>query len=217
MQMTRNILLLMLTGALLAAPLRAEDDDQKADKDAPPKKAKVGQEAPAFTLKDCAGKEHKLADYKDKIVVLEWVNQQCPWCIKAIPAMKKVHAKYAKNDEIVWLGIESTHWRTDAENQEFIKKYELDYPILMDQDGEVGRMYNARTTPHAFVIAKGKLVYAGAVHNDRYERKEKDEVRNYVDEALTAVLAGKDVPVSETKPWGCGVKYKKDKGGQRGS
>ncbi len=182
----------------------------KQVKEQKPQKAEVGKAAPDFTLKDCYGKEHTLSDHKDKLVVLEWVNQQCPYYIRAIPLMKKLHQKYEDQD-IVWLGVESTHWRKPDENKKLIKQKELGYTILMDNDGQVGRLYEAKTTPHIYVINKGKLVYAGALNDDPRGSQKESEVRNYVDEALAAVLAGKDVPLAETKPWGCSVKYAKDK------
>ena len=74
--------------------------------------------------------------------------------------------------------------------------------------GKVGKALGAKTTPHIFVINKGKLAYAGALHDDQFGKKPESEVRTYVDDALNAVLAGKDVPLAETTPWGCGVKYK---------
>jgi peroxiredoxin len=169
--------------------------------------AKVGQAAPDFTLLDCTGKKHRLADYKDKLVVLEWVNQQCPFSVKAVPIMKELRKRYAGKG-IVWLGIESTHFRKPEENLQYIKDKELDFPILMDNDGKVGRMYGAKVTPHMFVINKGQLVYQGALHNMPEGGDKEAAGRNYVDEALAAVLAGKPVPVAETTPKGCNVKYK---------
>jgi peroxiredoxin len=170
-------------------------------------KAKVGAAAPDFTLNDESGKKHSLADWKDKVVVLEWVNQQCPWSVKAIDDVKKLRQKYDSKG-VVWIGVESTHSRKPEENVQYIKDKQLNFPILMDPDGKVGRSYGAMTTPHIFVIAKGKLVYAGALHNNQQGDKDAAAVRNYVAEALDAVLASQEVPVAETKPWGCSVKYK---------
>jgi len=189
--------------ALLAAPLAAQDAE--ASKVGPA--ARIGEPAPEFTLLDCNGKKHSLSDYKDKIVVLEWLNQQCPWSVKAVPVMKELRRKYAQ-DPVVWLGIESTHFRKPEENIQYAKDQELSFPILMDNDGRVGRLYGAKTTPHLYVINKGKLVYMGALHNNQQGDLKESETRHYVDEALRAVLDGKEVPVAETKAWGCSVKYK---------
>lgn len=207
MQTRRTI---VVAAALLAAAAFAQDKPaatQPAKDAASPPKAVVGQDAPAFTLLDSAGKKHSLADLKDKTVVLEWVNQQCPWSVKSLPVAKELARKYADKG-VVWLAIDSTWGRKPEENEKYIKDQTLPYPILMDTDGAVGRQYGATNTPHLFVIARGKLVYAGALHNDQEGRKPKAEVRQYVDEALGAVTAGKPVPLAETKAWGCNVKYK---------
>jgi peroxiredoxin len=169
--------------------------------------AKIGQEAPDFTLLDYNGKKYQLASLTDKVVVLEWLNQQCPFSVGNVPVMKELRKKYAGKD-IVWLGIESTHWRKPEENAQYAKEKELDFPILMDADGTVGRMYGAKVTPHIFVVNKGKLVYAGAVRAKTEGNKPDASSRNYLDETLSAVLDGKVVPVAETTPWGCSVKYK---------
>jgi peroxiredoxin len=161
--------------------------------------AEVSKPAPDFELKDLAGKTHKLSDYQDKIVVLEWWNQDCPVSRKYIPTMKKLAAKYAEKG-VVWLGIDSTHYQTQAKNQQFVEKQAISYPILLDTDGKVGRQYGAKTTPHMFVINQGTLAYTGAIDN-RGDR-------NYVDEALEAILAGRAVPLAKTQPFGCSVTYK---------
>jgi peroxiredoxin len=171
---------------------------------------KIAQDAADFALDDCNGKPEKLAGYKDKVVVLVWANKDCPVFRPCVPDIKELHKKYAAKG-VVWLGIDSTAGHTPEQNVEFVKQTELTLPILMDLDGKVARAYGAKTTPHVFVINKGKLVYMGALHNNPSHNLAAGDVRNYVDEALTAVLAGKDVPLAETTPWGCGVKYREEK------
>lgn len=201
-----------MTGFVVLAVAFAWAPDRTAGKpgkpgEPPAAKAQVGQEAPDFTLLDSAGQKQALSAHKDKVVVLQWVNQECPWSRKVIPVIAGLQKKYADRG-VAWFGIESTHWRKPEENEKYIKDEKLAFPILMDNDGEVGRTYGAKTTPHVFVINKGKLVYAGALHNNQDGQKKESEVRNYLDETLAAVLAGKDVPVAETTAWGCSVKYK---------
>ncbi len=179
---------------------KARDGD-KSDKKAD--KAKVGDTAPGFTLTDANGKEHSLSDYKGKIVVIEWINRECPWSIRACPTMVKL-AKNYKDKDVVWLAVDSTHGRDAQDNVEYAREKGIEYPILMDGDGKVGRTYGAKTTPHMFVVDKdGKLVYAGAI-DDRAE----ENPRNYVAEAVDALMADKDIDMKETRPYGCAVKYK---------
>jgi len=201
---------LTFTAAAVAQDAAAKAAPREPAKETP-EVAKVGEAAPDFTLLDATGTKHTLSQYKDKVVVLEWLNQECPWSVKAVPVVNDLHKKY-KEKGVIWLGVESTHWRKAEENVRYAKEKEITFPILMDNDGTVGRLYSAKTTPHLYVINRGKLVYAGALNNNQHGDKKDADVRNYVDEALTAVLAGKDVPLAETKPWGCSVKYKESKG-----
>lgn len=209
-----SVLLIATAFALAAddkpATQPADKPAAKADKsDAKPEaKAKVGETAPDFTLPDVAGKKHSFAELKDKVVVLEWINKECPWSVKGRPVVADTLAKY-KDKGIVWIGIDSTYGRKASDNEAYAREEKIAFPILLDADGKVGRQYGAATTPHLYVIDKGKLVYAGGLHNDQQGTKPKEEFRNYVSEALDAVLAGKAVPVAETKPWGCPVKYQK--------
>ncbi len=206
--------LLSVVACAVATGFGQEQAPAAGSAEKPAVAAKVGQSAPEFTLSDCQGKKFTLSDQKDKLVVLEWVSQECPYCIRSIPVVKQIQKKY-EGKGIVWVGVESTRWRTNEENVNFIKEKELAYTILMDMDGQVGHLYGAKTTPHVFIIDKGKLVYAGALSNDQSGKKKPEEVRGYVDEALAAIVGGKDVPVAETTPWGCGVKYAKQ--GEKGA
>lgn len=174
--------------------------------------AKVGEAAPDFTLTDLSGKTVKLSDYKGKVVVLEWFNPGCPY-------VKKHHEKNTTFQDLAkdfipkgvqFLAINSGAAGKEGAgrevNIEAAKKWKIGYPILLDEKGETGRKYGAKTTPHMFVInAEGKLVYAGAIDNNTDATKAGDV--NYVRKALEEVLAGKPVTTAETKSYGCSVKY----------
>lgn len=170
--------------------------------------AKLGAEAPGFTLDDQNGKSVSLSDYKGKIVVLEWVNKDCP--IYSRVAKSKTTALLAdkwKDKDVVVLGIDSTAAHTADDRKKTVEQFSLPYPVLNDASGVVGHTYDARTTPHMFIIdKKGALVYMGAIDNDPQGNKT-DRV-NYVDKALTELVAGQSVSTAETKPYGCSVKYK---------
>jgi peroxiredoxin len=163
--------------------------------------AEVGKAAPAFSLTGTDGKTYKLADFKDKIVVIEWINRECPVCKAQMPVMKETSAALQKKG-VVWLAIDSTAAHTTKDNAEHVKKEGLAYPILDDSAGTVGHAYGAKSTPTMFVINKGTVAYSGAAV------QEKEGSRNYVSEAVEALLAGKEVPTPTTKAYGCSVKYK---------
>jgi len=171
-----------------------------------------GDTAPAFTLADSAGKTLSLADSKGKIVVLEWTNPDCPFVKRhnAEGTMKKLETTYAERG-VVWLTINSTHYMDSAANAAYAKKEGISWPVLVDQDGAVGHLYGAVTTPHMYIIdAKGAVVYDGAIDDDPRGKKEAGDRTDYVAAALDELLAGKAVSTPETKPYGCSVKYKKD-------
>jgi peroxiredoxin len=192
---------LALAGAVIYSSVSAA---AKEDKPAPAT-AVLGAPAPDFTLKDAFGKEFKLSEFKDKIVVLEWLNQDCPVSRGAHQkkVMQEVYRKYAGKG-VVWLGMCSTAGEKPDRNRVYAAAQGLAYPILHDADGKVGHAYQAKTTPHLFIVDKtGKLAYTGAID----DRKEK----NYVANALDELLEDKPVSTPKTEPYGCGVKYANNK------
>ena len=176
----------------------------------PAAKAKIGDAAPDFTLKDTDGNDVSLSSHQGKIVVLEWFNPDCPivqrWYNDG--GMNKVYDKY-KDKDVVWLAVNTTAGHTVEADKKAMEKWSIQRPVLNDADGKVGRMYGAKTTPHMYIIDKeGRLVYAGAIDDDPSGRKG-DKAVNYVAKALDEIAKGSTVTVAETKPYGCGVKYAK--------
>lgn len=175
-------------------------------------KAKVGEKAPNFTLTDTDGKTHSLSDFKGKVVVLEWFNPGCPFVVKhheKNKTMAELAAEFASKD-VVWVAINSGAPGKQGHglelNKEHKSKWGIAYPILLDEPGEVGRMYGARTTPQMYIIDKdGVLRYNGAIDNDPSVGTV--GTINYVRQALNEVLAGETVTTPETRPYGCSVKY----------
>ena len=171
--------------------------------------------APDFKLNNYDGKEVKLADYKGKIVVLEWINPECPFVkyhYEKKSTMKDLAAKYKKDKKVVWLAIDSTSHQQTEKNEEYAEKNKILYPILDDRSGKVGKAYKATNTPHIFIInTDGNIAYRGAIDNAPLGKvpKDKDYV-NYVDKALAELTSGKAVSIAKTKQYGCTVKYKKE-------
>jgi peroxiredoxin len=172
--------------------------------------ARIGSAAPAFTLTDQTGKQHRLADYRGKVVVLEWINPNCPFSRRH--AEEGTMTRLAKsNPEVVWLAINSTagdhkDFLSPERHTAFNAEHQIAYPVLYDSDGKVGHSYGAKTTPHMIVIDEtGKVVYDGAIDDDPYGRS--DARTNYVQAALQAHGAGRAADPAATKPYGCTVKY----------
>jgi peroxiredoxin len=175
----------------------------------------VGEKAHSFSLIDVHGKTVSLDDFKGKIIVLEWTNPGCPF-VKAhyvknnIPALQR---KYTERG-VVWLTVNSTNpTHKDARsaeelNQVFSEWNSAATAHLIDNDGTVGRLYDAKTTPHLFIIDQtGTLVYNGAIDDDRSTNGGENAKINYVASALDELADKGTVTSALTKPYGCSVKY----------
>ncbi|USN99463.1 MAG: thioredoxin family protein [Phycisphaeraceae bacterium] len=176
---------------------------------------KVGEKAPDFTLADLNGQEHKLSDLtsQGKVVVLEWFNPGCPFVkhhyAPKFNTMNALADKY-RDQNVAWLRINSGAPGKQGAGLETNKaaaaEWKIKDPILLDESGKVGHAYGSRNTPTMVVIdSTGTIAYFGAIDND--PRGDSDDHVNYVDKALTEVLAGETVTTAQTKPYGCGVKY----------
>lgn len=167
--------------------------------------------APAFTLTDQEGKAHSLADYRGRVVVLEWTNWDCPFVKhqRKVGTTRTLAAEY-KDQGIVWLLVNSTHTSSASQDKAKLDANPLGVPVLGDYDGAVGQAYGAKTTPHVFIVdPAGVIVYNGAIDDNPLGKK--DQTTNYVRQALDELLAGKAISTPQTKPYGCSVKYAKPK------
>lgn len=176
----------------------------------------VGQAAPNFKLADVNGKPVSLSDFRGKTVVLEWNNPGCPFVKKhyASGNMQKAQAAAAK-DGAVWLTINSSapgkqgHMDGAAAKAFVAQNGIKSTAYLLDPRGVVGQAYDAKTTPHMYVVSRtGTLVYAGGI-DDKPTANPSDiaGARNHVLAALTELKSGKAVSVATTRPYGCSVKY----------
>jgi peroxiredoxin len=178
--------------------------------------AEVGKTAPAFSAKTAKGTEVNLADYKDKVVVLEWTNFSCPFVTKHYSSknMQSLQAAYVEKG-VIWLTVNSSAEGKQAylPASELAKKTAAEgskaTEVIVDADGKVGKAFDAKVTPHMMIIAKnGTLAYSGAIDSIPSVKAEDIESADKLfANALDAVLAGKEVTNATNKPYGCGVKY----------
>jgi peroxiredoxin len=177
---------------------------------------RVGNAAPDFTGTDTNGTTQKLSEYRGKYVVLEWTNNGCPYTQKHYESgnMQALQKEWTAKG-VVWFTVlssapgEQGYMTASQENTYVGKEHAAPTAVILDPKGVIGHAYEAKTTPHMFVIdPSGKLIYAGAI--DDHPTTDPGDIKsskNYVSEALSESMAGKPVATSYTRPYGCSVKY----------
>lgn len=175
-----------------------------------------GQPAPDFSLTAASGETVALSDYAGKTVVLEWTNADCPFVQKHYGSgnMQSLQKRASRND-VVWLSVISSapgkqgHVDAAGANELTMSRKAQPAQVLLDEDGEVGRLYGAKTTPHMYVVdPEGTLRYAGAIDTiPSTDQADIARADNYVTAALDAVRSGREVEVTQSQPYGCSVKY----------
>ncbi len=157
----------------------------------------VGQAAPIFSLKDLNGREIALEDFLERTVLINFWSAECPWAERADRALAEWQ------DRIVLLSIASNA----NEPLDLLRQVAVArglQVVLHDPDHRIADLYGAVTTPHLFLVdAGGILRYQGAFDDVTFRQRE--PTRNYVEEAIRAVLNGKRVPVTETLSYGCTI------------
>lgn len=176
----------------------------------------LGEPAPPFQAMDADGHPRALTDFAGKIVVLEWTSSDCPYSGKHYGSgnMQALQKKATK-DGVVWLTVASSapgregYFTPEAARTWRAKVGSHATAILLDGEGRVGRAYNARVTPHMFVIDRaGRLAYMGGIDDRPYaDPASLKGARNYVTAALADLKAGRPVAQAVSAPYGCSVRY----------
>lgn len=177
---------------------------------------KIGEPAPDFTGTDTAGNKVTLSNFRGKPVILEWTNHDCPFVRKHYNSgnMQK-QQRAATGKGAVWLSIISsapgkqghvTPAQADALTAE---RKAAPSAVILDESGDIGRLYGAKTTPHMFIVdADGKLAYMGGIDSiPSTNPADIEQATQYVPIALAQVMKGEPVTSSVTRPYGCSVKY----------
>ena len=185
-------------------------------KNAPVVDAIVGEQAPDFEVMDANGNMRTLSEFEGQYVILEWLNHGCPYIRKHYDGnnMQQLQEKYT-DQGVVWLSVVSSAPGTQGymepeEARQSIEEYGASpTAILLDSEGEMGRAYDARVTPHMFIIdPSGTVRYNGAIDDKPTPRASSLETaHNYIDAAMNSLMNGEEVEVKSNTPYGCGVKY----------
>jgi alkyl hydroperoxide reductase subunit AhpC len=202
--MKRSTLYLMLGALLLCtAPLLISA-------------AKVGEAAPDFTATASNGKTFHLSDFRGKYVVLEWHNKGCPYVRKHYNSgnMQRLQKQWTARG-VVWFTILSSApgkqgYATASEENDYLAKMQAaPTAALLDPTGEIGHLYDAKTSPQMVVInPQGVVIYSGAIDDKpTTDLSDVPGATNYVSLALEESMVGKQVETPATRPYGCSVKY----------
>lgn len=176
----------------------------------------TGAAAPDFTAIDSTGATHSLSDFAGSYVVLEWTNHKCPFVQKYYSeGHMQALQKAMREAGVVWLQVLSSapgkQGYLSAEEAEVLrdKNGHASTAMLLDPSGEVGRLYDARTTPHMYLIdPEGTLIYQGAIDSVKSTRtSDIAGATNYVKAAYAASVAGDPIAEPTTSPYGCSIKY----------
>ncbi len=199
----KKSMLLLACVALLMAARPAKDGYQ------------VGDTARDFKLKNVDGKMVSLADFSSArgfIVVFDC--NTCPYSKAYNERIIGLSKKYsAKGFPLVAINSndpEASPGDSFEEMVKYAKAKKYDFPYLFDESQEIARAYGATNTPHVFILNKAgnalKVAYIGTI--DDSPRDASSVSKRYVEDAVDALLAGKEVATSKTKAIGCGIKWK---------
>lgn len=178
--------------------------------------AKVGEPAPEFAAKDTKGKPQSVAQYKGRILVLEWTNPECPFVKKHYGSGNMQDTQvFARENDAVWISVVSSapgkqgHMTAAIAAQVAAEQKSKADAIILDETGVIGKAYGAKTTPHIFIIdANGILVYQGAIDSiPSGNASDIEKATNFVKQAVEELIAGKPITSPVTQPYGCSVKY----------
>ena len=176
----------------------------------------IGEPAPEFTGIDSRGNSHALSDYRGKPVILEWTNHDCPYVRKHYSSGNMQQQQQAATGQgAVWLSIISSvpgkqgHVTPAQADALTVQRNAAPSAVILDENGDIGRLYGAKTTPHMYIIdADGKLAYMGGIDSIASSNPaDIEKAIQYVPAALAQMMNGEPIASSVTRPYGCSVKY----------
>ncbi len=201
--MKKSILLLsgLLCFCLVVSGLTVASENASKEKE---KAYDIGSKVKPFKLKDSKGKEHDLAKVLGKkIVLLDFWSSNCPVSRAYEERLKALKGKFGKKGVVI-VAIDSNHNNPVDAIEKYVKKNQLNYPVLKDWKNVIADRFGALVTPHVFIIGKDKKIkYIGPIDDSQNPKKVKEK---YADAALTALLAGEKVKVEKKVAIGCSIK-----------
>jgi peroxiredoxin len=169
---------------------------------------KLGSKVPEIALRDLDGKQVKLKDYlaqgKEKLLVVDFFSSRCPIHAGYVERLKAIRAKYQPRG-VALVGLDPNWNEPAGDLKRYAKAKGIKFPILIDRDAAAADILGAQHTPTLYVFdSRGELRYRGAVDNDQDIGRPGRKA--YLEDALDALLAGKDVPKPTSRAFGCSIK-----------
>jgi peroxiredoxin len=184
---------------------------------------KIGSKInPKLNFKGLNGKKLTMAQLRGKTVILAWYSMTCPVMKPSLPKLLQLNSDLA-SENLVVIGVNSNaHELADAKLRKdkdgkplkpyqklrkHVKKNKVNFMVCTDPGNFIADLFNARTTPHMFVIdPEGVLRYSGALDDDPKSLKQFSQRNSYVREAVVAIQNKQPVATPKTKPYGCSIK-----------
>ena len=172
----------------------------------------VGRSKPTWSnLPSATGQKHSLADLDDKdIVVIAVTCNHCPLALEYFDRLKQFAETHAgKGGKAALVAISCSNQETDQlpRMKELAERNGFNFPYLHDASQQIGRQLGATKTPQFFILDRSRtLVYRGAWDDNVNAVKVK---QHFVEDAVRALIAGKSLPIAETKAFGCMIGYDK--------
>jgi len=169
---------------------------------------KVGDAAPKWkNLEGVDDKQHSLSDIQDaKAILVVFTCNHCPVAKAYEDRIAELQEDYANEGvEVVAINVNNIEADRLPAMKERAEEKGFKFDYLYDPSQEIGRAFGAMVTPHAFLLDENhKVVYMGAIDDNMNPNKAE---QFHLRDALDAVLEGRPVETSETKPMGCGIQY----------
>jgi peroxiredoxin len=165
----KSLAILLLTAGLFAGLGFAGTPDGS--------EKRIGSKAPEFALKSINGKNIRLADYKGKVVILDFWATWCPPCRKGIPDLVSIQKEFPKDVVIIGISLDTD---TKMEVPAFVKSQGINYPIVFGTEALVKQYGGVEGIPTTFVIdKKGNIadIHVGLVPKVQFTDKVKELLR----------------------------------------
>jgi thiol-disulfide isomerase/thioredoxin len=202
MRIGRDQLAIMLLGCAISFAMPCNPLQQGA--------SAIGQpgEWQKMSLVDSEGKTHTSAEWAGKrAVVLLFVTTDCPLSNGYVPELNRLERAYARQG-IVFYAVQGDATVATEEVRRHVKEFGYAFPYLLDPQESLATYTGATTTPEAAVLSpSGELLYLGRIDNrlEDYGKRRVQVTEFDLRDALDAVVNGKAVPHSRTKPFGCAI------------